>query len=94
MPSGGDVAETISNSTADAIFLGGIFSFISSGINAVKVGIRSSYNANLPGSLAVGAQPQSVTNLPGGLKDYELDPRSIALAKQGNPSWNTFRKRV
>ena len=92
--SGGDVAETISNSTADAIFLGGIFSFISSGINAVKVGIRSSYNAKLPGSLAVGTQPQSVTNLPGGLKDYELDPRSIALAKQGNPSWNTFRKRV
>ena len=58
--SGGDVAETISNSTADAIFLGGIFSFVSSGINAVKVGIRSSYNAKLPGSLAVGAQPQSV----------------------------------
>ena len=92
--SGGDVAETISNSTADAIFLSGIFSFVSAGINAVKVGIRSSYNAKLPGSLAVGAQPQSVTNLPGGLKDYELDPRSIALAKQGNPSWNTFRKRV
>ena len=92
--SGGDVAETISNSTADAIFLGGIFSFVSAGVSAVKVGIRSSYNAKLPGSLAVGAQPQSVTNLPGGLKDYELDPRSIALAKQGNPSWNTFRKRV
>ena len=62
--SGGDVAETISNSTADAIFLGGIFSFVSAGINAVKVGIRSSYNAKLPGSLAVGAQPQSVANLP------------------------------
>ena len=92
--SGGDVAETISNSTADAIFLGGIFSFVSSGINAVKVGIRSSYNAKLPGSLAVGAQPQSVTNLPGGLKGYELDPRSIELAKQGNPSFGTFRKRV
>ena len=92
--SGGDIAEGFANATADAIFLGGIFSFISSGINAVKVGIRSSYNAKLPGSLAVGTQPQSVTNLPGGLKDYELDPRSIALAKQGNPSWNTFRKRV
>lgn len=26
--------------------------------------------------------------------DFELDPRSIAEAKQGNPSWNTFRKRV
>ena len=70
--SGGDVAETISNSTADAIFLGGIFSFISSGINAVKVGIRSSYNAKLPGSLAVGAQPQSVANLPWkGYKQFE-----------------------
>ena len=70
--SGGDVAETISNSTADAIFLGGIFSFVSSGINAVKVGIRSSYNAKLPGSLAVGAQPQSVANLPWkGYKQFE-----------------------
>ena len=26
--------------------------------------------------------------------DFELDPRSIAEAKQGDPSWNTFRKRV
>ena len=70
--SGGDVAEAITNSTADAVFFGGIFSFISAGINAVKVGIRSSYNAKLPGSLAVGAQQQSVTNLPGkGYKHFE-----------------------
>ena len=27
-------------------------------------------------------------------KSYELDPRSIELAKQGDPSWGTFRKRV
>ena len=26
--------------------------------------------------------------------DFELDPRSIELAKQGNPSFGTFRKRV
>lgn len=28
------------------------------------------------------------------LPSYELDPRSIELAKEGNPSWETFRKRV
>lgn len=42
----------------------------------------------------MGAQPQSVTNLSCNLKAYELDPRSIELAKQGNPSFGTFRKRV
>ena len=34
--------------------------------------------------------PKKRTNL----KPYELDPRSIELAKQGDPSWSTFRKRV
>ena len=92
--SGGDVVEAMTNAAADAVFWGGIFEFVSAGISAVKIGIRSAYNAKLPGSLAVGAQPQSVTNLPGGLKGYELDPRSIELAKQGNPSFGTFRKRV
>ena len=29
-----------------------------------------------------------------GLSSYELDSRSIAEAKQGNPSWSTFRRRV
>lgn len=28
------------------------------------------------------------------LQSYELDPRSITDAKQGDPSWGTFRKRV
>ena len=28
------------------------------------------------------------------LAPYELDPRSIELAKQGDPSWEVFRKRV
>ena len=28
------------------------------------------------------------------LKSYELDPRSVELAKQGDPSWGTFRRRV
>ena len=28
------------------------------------------------------------------LAGYELDPRSIEYAKQGNPSWEVFRKRV
>lgn len=28
------------------------------------------------------------------LAEYELDPRSIELAKEGNPSWEVFRKRV
>ncbi len=28
------------------------------------------------------------------LLSFELDPRSIEQAKQGNPSWNTFRKRI
>lgn len=28
------------------------------------------------------------------LAGYELDPRSIELAKEGNPSWEVFRKRV
>lgn len=70
--SGGDVVEGITNAAADAVFLGGIFSFVSAGVNAVKVGIRSAYNAKLPGSLAAGAQPQSVSNLPWkGFKQFE-----------------------
>ena len=60
--SGGDVAEAIANSTADAVFLGGIFSFISAGISAVKIGIRSAYNAKLPGSSQTGGQACSTVN--------------------------------
>src|SRR5699024_10887703 len=26
--------------------------------------------------------------------DFDLDPRSVEQASQGNPSWDTFRKRV
>ena len=38
--SGGDVVEGITNAAADAVFLGGIFSFVSAGVNAVKAGVR------------------------------------------------------
>lgn len=42
------------------------------------------------GIQAIAAATQNVQPL----KDYELDPRSIAEAKQGNPSWRVFRERV
>ncbi len=92
--SGGDVADAVTNATADAILISGIFAFVSAGISAIKTGVRSVRNAKLIGSSQMGAQPQSVTNLSCNLKAYELDPRSIELAKQGNPSFGTFRKRV
>lgn len=60
--SGGDVVEAMTNATADAIFWGGVFAFISAGINALKTVARTTYNAKLPGSSQTGAQPQSTVN--------------------------------
>ena len=60
--SGGDVVEAMTNAVADAIFWGGVFAFISAGINALKTVARTTYNAKLPGSSQTGAQPQSTVN--------------------------------
>ena len=60
--SGGDIVEAMTNAVADAIFWGGVFAFISAGINALKTVARTTYNAKLPGSSQTGAQPQSTVN--------------------------------
>lgn len=60
--SGGDVVEAMTNAVADAIFWGGVFAFISAGINALKTVARTTYNAKLPGSSQTGAQPCSTVN--------------------------------
>ena len=60
--SGGDIVEAMTNAAADAIFWGGVFAFISAGINALKTVSRTTYNAKLPGSSQTGAQPCSTVN--------------------------------
>lgn len=60
--SGGDIVEVMTNAVADAIFWGGVFAFISAGINALKTVARTTYNAKLPGSSQTGAQPCSTVN--------------------------------
>ena len=60
--SGGDIVEAMTNAVADAIFWGGVFAFISAGINALKTVARTTYNAKLPGSSQTGAQPCSTVN--------------------------------
>ena len=39
--SGGDVVEAMTNAAADAVFWGGVFEFVSAGISAVKIAVRS-----------------------------------------------------
>ena len=60
--SGGDVVEAMTNAAADAIFLGGIFEFVSAGVNALKTVARTTYNAKLPGSSQTGGQACSTVN--------------------------------
>ncbi len=71
--------NALNDSIADAVFFTGVFTFIQTGVSAIKYTSRA-YNT-----------PVVESNT---LCGYELDPRSIELAKEGNPSFRTFRKRV
>ena len=71
--------NALNDAVADAIFFTGLFMFLSTSINAIKYSSRA-YNTPVADS--------------GTLNGYELDPRSVELAKEGNPSYRTFRKRV
>ena len=61
---GGDVADALIHGLADGVFFGGLFAFVSAGINAVKAGVRSVYNAKFLGRSQTGAQPCSTVNYP------------------------------
>ena len=67
----------------DSFVVSSLFAFVEQSVNAIKCVARST------NSVEVVANPS-----PESLKGYELDPRSIELAKEGNPSFRTFRKRV
>lgn len=60
--SGGDVVEAMTNAAADAVFWGGVFAFVSAGVNALKTVARTTYNAKLPGSSQTGGQACSTVN--------------------------------
>ncbi len=45
-------------------------------------------------SVAANALTGQVNNVSNSQASYELDSRSIAEARQGEPSWRVFRKRV
>ena len=62
LANGESVSDALLSGLADGIFWGGIFSFVSSGINTVKAGVRLAYNAKLLGSSQTGAQPCSTVN--------------------------------
>lgn len=59
---GGDVVEAMTNAAADAVFWGGVFAFVSAGVNALKTVARTTYNAKLPGSSQTGGQACSTVN--------------------------------
>lgn len=79
---------------AQSVAIASIMIIITIGISAISSGFKStgskqgSYETT-PEIVQTLEQEQSTI-----LKSYELDPRSIELAKQGDPSFGTFRKRV
>lgn len=70
---------------AQEVAITALLVIVSIGISAIAAGTAKSGSTQAPANVS-----QETTNL----KPYELDPRSIELAKQGDPSWSTFRKRV
>ncbi len=73
--------DGLAQAALDSFVVSSLFAFVSQSINAIKAVARSTNYV---------ASTESTSDL----AKYELDPRSIELAKQGNPSWGTFRKRV
>lgn len=55
---GGDVAEEVVNTTADAILICGIFAFVSAGISAIKAGVRSVRSSNPKSVIKDGVEIQ------------------------------------
>ena len=83
---GGDVWESISrgivNGFVDGFIMGAAFYCVAAGVKAI---VHAANTAKAERS----AQSADAVKA-----SYKLDPRSIEAAKQGNPTWGTFRKRV